>query len=254
MLLFNHRLQEYIKNFGEEAIKKDRLRFTSDLHDSCGYVFTNIIAISDAAISCGPMEEEKLNETFHLIQSQAREGLKKTRETLHMIREIRDPASGGIDTVYQMKNIFEEVTGIKVEIEIGNMKRNYGPAVNSVIARTVQEAFTNSIRHGKASRIQIHFWEFPRSLAMTVTDNGGGARQVVMGIGLAGMEERLAELGGSLSVSSPEDGGFRLKIEIPLESAFGKIPVPASPEPAEVFPGTGDPRETIPEEVPGAGT
>jgi signal transduction histidine kinase len=246
MLLFNHRLQEYAKNFGEEAVRKDRLRFTSDLHDSCGYVFTNIIAMSDAAISCGPMDEGRLSETFHLIQSQAREGLKKTRETLHMIREIQDPSSNGVETVYQMKNIFEEVTGIKVEIETGNMKRDYGPAINSVIARIVQEAFTNSIRHGKASRVQIQFWEFPRSLTMTVTDNGIGAKQIVKGIGLAGMEERLAAVGGSLSVFSPSDGGFRLKVEIPLIAAEQ----PLYPK-ARIVAGTFD--ETMREGVSNAG-
>ena len=36
MTLFNHRLQEYTRSYGEEAVKKDRLRFTSELHDSCG--------------------------------------------------------------------------------------------------------------------------------------------------------------------------------------------------------------------------
>jgi signal transduction histidine kinase len=219
MLLFNHRLQEYAKNFGEEAVRKDRLRFTSDLHDSCGYVFTNIIAMSDAAISCAPMDMGRLSETFHLIQSQAREGLKKTRETLHMIRELQEPSANAVEVVYQMKSLFEEVTGIKVEIETGNMKQDYGAAINSIIARIVQEAFTNSIRHGKASRIQIQFWEFPQSLTMVVTDNGVGAKEIVKGIGLAGMEERLASVGGSLSVSSSSGDGFRLKVEIPLAAA-----------------------------------
>jgi signal transduction histidine kinase len=219
MLLFNHRLQEYVKNMGEEVIRKDRLRFTSDLHDSCGYVFTNIIAITDAAISCGFMETEKIHETFHLIQNQAREGLKRTRETLHMIRELQDPVPGSIDAIFQMKTIFEEVTGISVDIESGNMKHDYGPTVNKVLTRIIQEAFTNSVRHGQASHILIQFWEFPSSLSMTVSDNGIGVRHIVKGIGLAGMEERVAAVGGTLEAYSPEDGGFRLKVTIPLVSA-----------------------------------
>jgi signal transduction histidine kinase len=216
MLLFNHRLQEHVKNFGEEAVKKDRLRFTSDLHDSCGYVFTNIIAITDAAMSFPEITPQKTRELFSVIQGQAREGLHRTRETLHMIRNMQDPMSGSIDTVYQMKAIFEEVTGIKVEIESGNMRHDYGRMINTVLTRIIQEAFTNSIRHGQASRILIHFWEFPDQLTMTVTDNGIGARHIVKGIGLAGMEERLAAVGGTLEVSSPEDGGFRLRVAIPL--------------------------------------
>lgn len=216
MLLFNHRLQEYVRNSGEEAVKQDRLRFTRDLHDSSGYVFTNIIALTDAAMSFPRVEKERVRDTFQLIRNQARQGLHRTRETLHMIRELEDPVSGSIDTLFEMKAIFQEVTGIQVDIESGNMKHNYGPTVNTVLTRIVQEAFTNSIRHGQATRILIHFWEFPESLTMMVTDNGIGARQVVKGIGLAGMEERLAAVGGTLEVFSPEDGGFRLKVIIPL--------------------------------------
>jgi signal transduction histidine kinase len=215
MLLFNHRLQEYVKNSGDEAVKRDRLRFTSDLHDSCGYVFTNIIAMADAAISYPSMEIGKAQDTFHLIQNQAREGLSRTRETLHMIRGLQDPVPESIDAIYEMKRIFHDITGIKVDIENGNMRQNYGPSVNKALIRIVQEAFTNSVRHGQSSRIIIQFWEFPRYLSMTVRDNGIGAQNIVKGIGLAGMEERLAALGGTMEVSSPEDGGFQLKVEIP---------------------------------------
>jgi signal transduction histidine kinase len=179
-------------------------------------VFTNIIAITDAAISCGFMEMGKTQDTFHLIQNLAREGLKQTRETLHMIRELQSPASVSINTIYEIKAIFEEVTGIKVDIESGNMKHNYGPTINNILTRIVQEAFTNSVRHGQASRIMIQFWEFSSNLSMTVSDNGIGAKSIVKGIGLAGMQERIASVGGTLDAYSPEDGGFRLKITIPL--------------------------------------
>jgi signal transduction histidine kinase len=115
-----------------------------------------------------------------------------------------------------LKKIFEEVTGIAVTVEWGNMKSDYGSAINKVLTRIIQEAFTNSIRHGKASRILIQFWEFPGEFTMTVTDNGIGAANIVKGIGLAGMEERLESLRGTLAVSSPPEGGFRLRIAIPL--------------------------------------
>lgn len=216
MLLFNHRLQEYIKNTGEEAVRKDRLRFTSDLHDSSGYVFTNIIAITEAGISWSRVDLEKVRETFKLIQSQARDGLKRTRETLYMIRELREPVTGSIEAIFEMKAILEEITDITIEIETGNIKTNYGADINRMIIRIVQEAFTNSVRHGQATRIIISFWDLRDTLNMTVRDNGVGAQDIIKGIGLAGMEERLAKIGGTLEVASPDDGGFSLKVTIPL--------------------------------------
>jgi signal transduction histidine kinase len=216
LVLFNHRLQKLAKQRGEEAVKQERLRFTRDLHDSCGYAFSNIILVTDAAVSRGEMEAANSQEIFHQIRGLASRGLNDTRETLHLIRQIQEPYHRSVETIHQLKKIFEEITGILVNVEWGNMKHDYGPVINKVLTRIIQEAFTNSIRHGKASRILIHFWEFPGEFTMTVTDNGIGSTNIVKGIGLAGMEERLESAGGTLDVSSPPEGGFRLKITIPL--------------------------------------
>jgi signal transduction histidine kinase len=215
MTLFNHRLQELALQRGEEAVKQDRLRFTRDLHDSCGYAFTNIIMVSDAVVSQG-QTDGVTQEILQKIRKLALNGLDDTRETLHLIRKIQEPYANSVETVYQLKTIFEEVTGIDVKIEWGNMRHEYGPMVNKVIARIIQESFTNAVRHGKATAIVIQFWEFQKELSMTVTDNGTGASVVIKGIGLAGMEERLETIGGKLAVSSPSEGGFRLKITIPI--------------------------------------
>ncbi|GHV64221.1 hypothetical protein AGMMS49587_16170 [Spirochaetia bacterium] len=218
MILFNHHLQELVKYRGEEAVRQDRLRFTRDLHDSCGYAFTNIILVTDAAVSCGPTEPVKSQEVLQRIRNLAATGLKDTRETLHLIRNIQEPYTKSIETVVQLKAIFEEVTGIPVTIEWGNMKNDYGSTINYVLTRIIQEAFTNSIRHGKATGISIQFWEFQGKLSMSVTDNGVGTSLIVKGIGLAGMEERLESIGGNLEVSLPPEGGFRLAITIPIVS------------------------------------
>jgi len=216
--IFNHRLQEYAKTSSDEAVKTDRLRFTRDLHDRCGYVFTIIITLAEAAISFGDPITERVEAALHKIRKQAKEGLQQTREILYMIREMQDPWIESIDVIYKMKAIFEDVTGIKVDIEAGNIGYSYSKGINKILARILQEAFTNSMRHGKASHILVHFWEFPEELTMTITDNGIGSKNVVKRIGLTGMEERLALVGGTVDASSPEDGGFRIRVKIPVTS------------------------------------
>lgn len=219
MVLFNQKLQEYAKEVQETAVRNDRKRFTSDLHDSAGYVFTNIIALSEAAMSRQDIPGEDARETFRIILSQARGGLRKTREILHMIRAIPDSDSAMTDTIYTMKKIFEEVMRINVEVDTGNIKNNYGQAINGSVARVIQESFTNSIRHGYATRIHIQLWErYNGFLTMTISDNGKGTADIVKGIGLAGMEERVSRLGGVIDFYCPEDGGFRINVEIPLST------------------------------------
>ncbi|MCL2878991.1 MAG: sensor histidine kinase [Treponema sp.] len=216
LTLFNHQLQDYVKKTGEETIKKDRMRFTSDLHDSCGYVFTNIIAISEAALSWSQPDTQRYREIFDTIQNEAKDGLKRTREILYMIRDSQDLELGIIDTIYKMKSILEETTDVKITIETGNIKYNYGPDINHILTRIVQEAFTNSMRHGEATCINITFWEQRNNLELTVRDNGKGSQKIVEGIGLAGMGERIRQVSGKLEVYSPEDGGFCLNVSIPL--------------------------------------
>jgi signal transduction histidine kinase len=186
------------------------------MHDSSGYVYTNIIALSDAAVSMKECDSETTKKLFSFIRTQAEEGLQRTRETLHTIREITTPLSTGINDIYQLKQIFEEVTNIHIQIETGNMKQSYGSVINSSLRKIVQESLVNSLRHGKATKIFIQFWELDNLLTMIVSDNGLGAKQIVKGIGLKGMEERVSILGGTISFSSPEEGGFRLLITIPL--------------------------------------
>ncbi len=212
----NQKLQENTKKFGEEATKQERSRITRDMHDSCGYVFTNIIALAEAAISIPEIDDDTAKRIFNFIRNQSSDGLQRTRETLHLIREIQSPVSTGIQDIYELKHIFEEVTNIEIIIETGNMNHKYGRIVNATLRRIVQEALTNSLRHGHATKILIQFWEFPELLTMTVTDNGSGSNNIVKGIGFLGMEERLALLGGTLDFSSPEDGGFKIHITIPL--------------------------------------
>jgi len=214
--LFNQRLQEHAKEVGEEAAHKERNRISREMHDSSGYVFTNIMALIDAAISGGGRDWAQLEDLLQTASIQARDGLQETRRTLRALRKIEPSLFSSIDSIYQITRIFSEITGIDVQIEIGNMERDYGQYINRTLCRIVQEALTNSVRHGRANKIVIQFWVSRGLLCMIVTDNGIGSKQVVKGIGLAGMEERLAPLGGSIETTAPEEGGFRLTIFIPL--------------------------------------
>ena len=126
------------------------------------------------------------------------------------------PYDNTTDAILQIKSIFEDVTGIKVEVLWGNISKNYAPQINKVITRIMQEALTNSIRHGEASYIQISFSEHYGKFSIAITDNGKGSKQIVKGIGLTGMEERLKTVNGELAASTPPEGGFRLTVNIPI--------------------------------------
>lgn len=201
---------------GEEATQNERRRITRDMHDSCGYVFVNIIAMMDAAASQKDLSDEQLDDLFMAVRNLAQTGLKETRATLHKIRSMESPLTNNINAIFDVKNIFSKVSGINIELSSGNIKKDYGRTVNSIIVHTMQEALTNSIRHGRAKNISINLWETDSLLIMTVQDDGIGSKEIIKGIGLAGMEERLAKTYGTLETSTPPEGGFKVTIKIPL--------------------------------------
>lgn len=232
MTRINQELQDFAKNKGKEAADQERLRITRDMHDSCGYVFVNIVGLMEACESGKPMEWERVIETFETVRSLAANGLRETRKTLYAIRDIQSPVENSLDALVEIRNIFQKVTGITVVMDKGNMRSDYGRTINKILIRTMQEALTNAVRHGLATYVSVYFREDGDCLYMTVKDNGIGSKKVVKGIGLAGMEERLSAVGGKLSAGDSAEGGFKLEIMIPamslLMEEYGKQKTEAS--------------------------
>ncbi len=215
---FNQTLQNYARTVDEVATKKERFRISREIHDISGYIFTNIIALMDAIIITGCQSPEKSSEICLTARVQAQEGLQETRKALRALRTIDDRRETGLRAIYKIKKIFEDTTGVEVKIEAGNMPATFGDEIDRVVYRTVQEALTNALRHGRATKIAIDFSIRDGFFHMSVLDNGSGAKKLTKGIGLAGMEERISQLGGVVVASNAEEGGFRLSVRIPYST------------------------------------
>jgi signal transduction histidine kinase len=116
-------------------------------------------------------------------------------------------------------SIFRKLAGIEIELNLGNMPHFLSQDLGLALYRTVQEGLTNAVRHGRATKVRVSFWAKDDELLLTITDNGRGAGEIVKGIGLSGMEERLGALGGEVSASSAAEGGFALSVKVPLKTA-----------------------------------
>ena len=87
--------------------------------------------------------------------------------------------------------------------------------------RIVQEALTNVSRHarGACATVQLHYR--PGDLTVQVDNDGDAvdAASAGQGLGLVGMRERVVALGGRLFAGPHEDGGFRVRAELPVRAA-----------------------------------
>lgn len=217
LTIFSQSLQSYARTAELEAAKKERYRISREIHDISGYMFTNIIAMMDAIVATGCRDCEKTTEMCSGARSQAQEGLLETRRALHLLRKSDQEREVGMKAIHKIKKIFEGTTGVQVEIESGNLPSSFGDEIDLILYRIVQEGLTNALRHGHATRVRMLFWIVRDSVQVIILDNGSGAKKIIKGIGLAGMEERISKLGGHVKAENAPEGGFQLTVTIPMQ-------------------------------------
>jgi signal transduction histidine kinase len=215
----NLNLQGYARTVDEESSERERNRISREIHDISGYIFTNLIALMDAAGSMPRDDHAGLTDALITARKTAQEGLRETRIALRRLRTEQLRESNVPRAIFKIVSIFRKITGLEVMLSLGNLPNSLGHELSLALYRTVQEALTNAVRHGKASRVRVIFWVEGEQLRLTITDNGKGAFEVVKGIGLTGMEERLGALGGSVRVGQAPEGGFSLAVEVPIKAS-----------------------------------
>jgi signal transduction histidine kinase len=115
--------------------------------------------------------------------------------------------------------------GIEARMETSGRLRRLDTEV--ALFRVVQEALHNTERHASASEVLVQVRFLPKSVLLTITDNGRGftpptALHSLVGeghLGLLGMQERVQLLGGSLALSASPGQGVRIEVSVPDAAA-----------------------------------
>ena len=219
----NREFQAYAGTVKSESAAEERSRITRELHDTVGYALTNVIVMMDAAKARAREDPESLDSLLDDVRAQSERALNDTRQILHLLRSVEQFERKGIDAIFQLTRAFQDAMGLSVELHLGNLPPTLGPRIDSALFRLVQEGLTNAFRHGNASRVRITMWQAAAEIRVGVWDNGDGLPAdgaVQDGIGMSGMRERLAELGGTIRAHNVADG-FQLSGTIPY--AMGEI-------------------------------
>ena len=91
----------------------------------------------------------------------------------------------------------------------------FEPTVESAAYFLACEAMTNAAKHADASSVRVCVRDLPDRLLVEVLDDGVGGASTSPGGGLAGLQDRVAALGGTLAVDSPPGSGTRITASIP---------------------------------------
>jgi two-component system sensor histidine kinase DesK len=194
----------------ELAVAEERLRFARDLHDLLGQSLSLIALKAQLAGRLLPDRPEEAARHIAELQTVSRDAL----------AEVREAVSG-----YRTPTLAQELAGARIALEAAGIEARLDnpvvalpPDVEAVLAWTVREGATNVIRHSHARHATIRIEPGLAAANAEILDDGAGGDGGGTGHGLVGLRERVQGLGGELDAGPAPDGGFRLRVSVPVPS------------------------------------
>lgn len=213
---FSEKLKEQAHIIKNLVISRTRNYIAGEVHDALGHSVVLVISLLEVArISLG-----KPGFDLSSCISRARAILQDCLKRSSILGQP-DMAAAKDCLADRLNRLMEEIKPASVEVEltvprhIPHLPQEY----ESTIFNLCRESITNAIRHGKADKINIILRLLSRDLEVYVIDNGAGCGEIKKGMGITGMEKRLAALGGCrLQYGSMGGHGFFLQALIPIKS------------------------------------
>ncbi|MFC4565391.1 sensor histidine kinase [Nocardiopsis mangrovi] len=220
------RLEREQHLLAEQAINGERTRIAREMHDIVAH------RVSLMVLHAGGLEvstaESTTADTAGLIRTTGREALAELREILGVLRSSDDAAPTAPQPVLaDLARLIGQwrTAGMPVEWVTTGTPRALPPRLERTAYRMVQEALTNAGKHAPGRPVTVQLGYGERDLEIVVAneplpDIGPAVEPPpTSGYGLAGLRERIALAGGTLSAGPFPDGGWRVRAVVPIDGA-----------------------------------
>jgi signal transduction histidine kinase/uncharacterized protein YhfF len=194
-----------------QAADDERRRIGRDLHDGAQQRLLALGHLATLAMRQLPDAPAQAATLLEQVREEARLAHTELRELargLHPAGLSERGLAGALDALAGRSTLPVQI----VEVP----ERRLPDPVAVTVYYVVSETLSNAMRHAGASQLRVAVVQRDREIFVEVVDDGSGGAVVEEGGGLAGLGDRVAALGGSLSVESPPGGGTRLTATIPL--------------------------------------
>jgi two-component system, NarL family, sensor histidine kinase UhpB len=205
----NHRLTQQIIHLQEEERKK----LARDLHDEIGQYLTAVHIDASAMVAAKKLTVAR--ESATAIAQITRQMMFTIQDLLARLRpRVLDELGLSLALAELIHHWHDRNRNIMVVNEISNHLSQPDESVAVTVYRILQECLTNISKHAAASRVTIVVADTEDGLSMRVEDDGRGfdASLPSRGYGLAGMQERVEGLMGSMNITSAPGQGTRIEI------------------------------------------
>jgi PAS domain S-box-containing protein len=196
-----------------EASDSEMRRIGHDLHDGAGQRLTAL------GLFCASLQQElqtdapKFSEPFKKIGNELHETIRQIRMLSHGLAPISFEENGLAEALRRLANDTSTVAKVNCEFTESAARTVCEPKTAAQLYRIGQEAVTNALKHGQASKIQIALESSQKGTELRVSDNGKGFSKTVSngyGLGLHAMKYRADLIGAELQIDSQIAQGTRI--------------------------------------------
>ena len=214
------------------AAAAERARIAREMHDIVAHHLTVMTTLAEAAVAASASSPEKATDVMRSVAVTGRRALADTRRLLGVLRE-RDGAgvvAGSAEALQpvpdlsQLDALIEQVrsAGLDTALELHGQAPDVPAGVQLAVYRVVQEALTNTLKHGGAgARACVRLSFEPGELRVDVNDDGAGSAAPAaagVGGGLPGMRERVRAYGGDVQAGPRQPAGWAVTARLPLDN------------------------------------
>lgn len=213
--LTNEQLKNAAGELEQKVLLQERTRISREIHDTVGHSLTAALSGLQAAIHLADRDSEKAVDMMNRTYKQVQLGLEDVRRSVHTLKD--GPVFPAfVPALLALMEKMELQTFVKIFKEIDEDFPKISPLQEITLYRALQEGLTNGVRHGKSTEFLFSLRIINEQLQFTLTDNGCGWKGQTFGFGLLGMQERVNEAMGTLTVTPSKTGrGTTLLIELP---------------------------------------
>jgi signal transduction histidine kinase len=203
-----------------EAVAEERARIARELHDVIAHNVSMMVLQAGAERRVLDGANGPTRDVLRTIEQIGRSALTEMRRLLGMLRsdagEPLTPQPGLGDLPTLIAQVRE--AGLPAELRIDGQPRDLPAGIELSAFRIIQEALTNALKHAGDARAQVSVRYRTDTLELEIVDDGPGTANSTTGAGhgLVGMRERVTLCGGRLETGHRPDGGFAVRVLLPV--------------------------------------
>lgn len=197
----------------EQGVMAERERMTREVHDTLAQGYTSIVMLAQTAAAV--LEPSPTRERLELIEEVARDNLAEARRLVAAFRPAALESGTVVQAIARVADRFRRESGVSVDVSLPEAI-DVGRDTEVVLVRAVQELLANVRKHADASSVRIGLVG-STGVELTVADDGAGfdPSAPAAGVGLVGLRDRVAQVGGTVTVRSSQGAGTTVAIRIP---------------------------------------